>query len=82
MTPQERDRRNAILAHDIAAQVSAVEGITYYGAFQILDHAKAILENNMKGHPAAVPAEVRDKWGNIIKLPRTDAQGNGEDVSQ
>ena len=45
---EKYDREAAILAHSIAAQVAAVEDITYYGAFHILDHAKAILENEMK----------------------------------
>ena len=45
---EKYDREAAILAHSIAAQVAAAEDITYSGAFHILDHAKAILENEMK----------------------------------
>ena len=40
---EKYDRDAAILAHSIAAQVAAVDNITYYGAFHILDHAKEIL---------------------------------------
>lgn len=81
MNKEESNRRNAILAHNIATQVVAVEGISYYKAFQILDHAKGILENNMKLQRAEVPAEIRDMWGNIIEIPQADAQGKKEEVS-
>ena len=64
---QDKDREAAILAHSIAAQVAAVEGITYYGAFHILDHAKAILENEMKKQRPTVPPEIRDTWVTVIE---------------
>lgn len=64
---EKYDRDAAILAHSIAAQVAAVDNITYYGAFHILDHAKGILENEMKKQRPTVPPEIRDKWGNEIE---------------
>lgn len=72
---EKYDREAAILAHSIAAQVAAVEDITYYGAFHILDHVKAILENEMKRQRAKAPAEVRDRWGDVIETPRQEDRG-------
>lgn len=72
---EKYDREAAILAHSIAAQVAAVEDITYYGAFHILDYAKAILENEMKRQRAKAPAEVRDRWGDVIETPRQEDRG-------
>ncbi len=72
---EKYDREAAILAHSIAAQVAAAEDITYYGAFHILDHAKAILENEMKRQRAKAPAEVRDRWGDVIETPRQEDRG-------
>lgn len=64
----EKNRKNAILAHSIAKKVASVENISYRGAIEILDHAKNILENNMKAQRAAVPKEIRDKWGTVVKV--------------
>ena len=72
---EKYDREAAILAHSIAAQVAAAEDITYSGAFHILDHAKAILENEMKRQRAKAPAEVRDRGGDVIKTPRQEDRG-------
>ena len=64
---EKYDRDAAILAHSIAAQVAAVDNLTYYGAFHILEHAKEILDNEMKKQRPTVPKETRDKWGTVIE---------------
>ena len=79
---QERERNISILAHSIAAQAAAVEGITYKGALNILDRAKFILERQMEDERAAVPQVVRNIWGDIIEMPQADAQGKEGEISQ
>lgn len=81
MDKKTKRKKDAILAYSIAAQVAAVNGISYYGAFRILNHAKAILERNMERQRAAVPEEIRDEWGDIIEMPQADAQGKKKEVN-
>lgn len=70
-------KKKAILAHKIAEQVAAVEGITYQGAFEILDLAKRNLERGMKEQSAKAPAEIRDEVGRVFKdeTPRGETRG-------
>lgn len=67
---QERERNISILAHSIAAQAAAVEGITYKGALNILDRAKFILERQMEDERATVPQVIHDMWGSVIEKPQ------------
>lgn len=62
---EAKEKRLTLAAYSAARQAAA-EGTTYSEAIQILERAKDILQVNMRKQRAAVPLEVRDRWGNII----------------
>lgn len=85
MTTEEQDKRRkkeqdlCILAHSIAEKAVGYGDVTYSEAIQILDYAKGIIETNMKKQRAAVPPEIRDRWGVIIGVSRTKVRDVADD---
>lgn len=73
----EWDYKASHIAHDIAVQIAETPGITYYGALEIAEHIKSIIERSMKmGHPS-IEKEIRNKWGLIVEPPKAEAKGGG-----
>lgn len=75
---RKKERDLYILAHTIAEKAVGYEGATYSEAIQVLDEAKEIIEKNMKKQRAAVPREIRGKWGYIIGVSGTDVPDTGQ----
>lgn len=79
---QEWNEKSAIIAHSIAIQITSVENITNYGALEIADHVKSIIENGMKNQTPKIGPEIRDTWGNVIKIPGAKAPGEKKDTNR
>lgn len=72
---KEWQKKEAIMAHEIAKQITSIPNITFQGALKIAEMAKGIIERDMKQTGAYTTEEIRDRWGNLIEVPQEDAQG-------
>lgn len=74
---KERQRKEAILVHEIAKKITSMPNITFQGAIEITEMVMATIERDMKQTRAHTTEEIRDKWGNLVELPQEHTQGIG-----